>query len=385
MKTKKKNRFNPLLWPVIVLVLSAFMILNLLLPDRSFSQVENRSLAGFPAFSLQSMENGSTGKDLEKWYSDQFIGRNTFFHINYLIRKLCGQREINDVFLGRNQLLAQPEAMQKDAGAKNAQAAGNFASKSGIDTKVLVVPGAAIVQPQKLPLNAPVFDQMSQLSNSLGSLPEGVSIDAGALLQPYNEDYIFYKTDHHMTTYGAGLCASALTSAFGMSMDLSQYDLMPVSGSFQGTLASKTGSVFIRDSIDIAPAKNNPDYIVNWADGTRTGSIYNTSALKQKDQYQVFLGANQSVITVTTTADSDKHLLILKDSYANAMIQYLLPFYSSIVIVDPRYFYDDLDTLISAHDINEAAMIFSADTWLTQTKLYDVLQTLDALQTNQQS
>ncbi|MFQ7536962.1 MAG: hypothetical protein ACLRL6_06160 [Clostridium sp.] len=50
------------------------------------------------------------------------------------------------------------------------------------------------------------------------------------------------------------------------------------------------------------------------------------------------------------TAQSGKRLLVIKDSYANCFLPFLIPYYKSITVVDPRYYYDDLDKLIESRE-----------------------------------
>ena len=40
----------------------------------------------------------------------------------------------------------------------------------------------------------------------------------------------------------------------------------------------------------------------------------------------------------STTADTGRTLLLLKDSYANCFVQFLTPYYDRILMIDPRYY-----------------------------------------------
>ena len=73
-------------------------------------------------------------------------------------------------------------------------------------------------------------------------------------------------------------------------------------------------------------------------------------------------------------ADNGKSLLLLKDSYANAFVQFLLPYYSKITIVDPRYYSDDLEQLIKDQEITEVLILYSENNFVTDRSLYGVLE-----------
>lgn len=370
---KKKKRTNPYLVPSMSVLLAGMLVLSLIEPDRSFSDVENRSLARGADWSLNALQTGKTGEEMNTWFTDQIPGRNTFFHANYLIRKLSGQRELNSVFLGKGALLANPEEANEDLIRSSVDAINQFSSLQGIPCYVLTAPSAATIQPQKLPLDAqarnvnPSFDLIYSSLNG----PAGVDVRSG--LSDQKNEYIYYRTDHHWTSLGAAIASIQLLNSMGIAPNPEDFDRMPVSDTFEGTLASKTGSVGLEDRIEIAVSKNNPGYIVTWADGTQSSSIYNKDALKTKDQYQVFLGANQSRIRIDTDAQTDRTLLLFKDSYANSMIQYLLPYFSSITIIDPRYYYDDLDLVLGSDLYTDCAFVYSIDTFSTIPSLKDLL------------
>lgn len=357
---------------MLICVLSFLLALNLLMPDSGYSFVENRPLKGVPSFSIGNILDGTYGAEMESYASDQFVGRNMLFHINYLFRKLCGQREIDDVFLGKGALLQQNALPAPGFLESQINAINQFAGLTGIPTTVLVAPSAASIQSTKLPIMAPVNDVNSSLDilyNGLGTL----KTDVRKTLQDHSKEYIFYRTDHHWTSQGAKLAAIDLMGSFGQSINPEDFDSLKVSDGFEGTLASKTGSVGLKDEIYICPDKKRTEYVVTWGDGSKSASIYDRAALNQKDQYEVFLGRNQSLVHVETLSESQENLLLFKDSYANSMIQFLLPYYRNIYIVDPRYYYDDLAFLLAIGEITQCAFVFCGNTFFTDSSLQDVL------------
>lgn len=366
MNKQKKN--SPWLWSMFVGVLSILLIINLVVPDRKVSLVENRPLAGWPAFNGEKIADGRYYTELEDHAADQFVGRDLLFHINYLVRKLAGQREIDGVYLGHGALLQEPAAQKENM----TQAINTFAAASGIPCATLIAPDAALVQADKLPAFAPKSKENAVLDSFYATLQTG-NVDLRPVFNEHKDEYLYYKTDHHWTSRGAALGAQSLLAAFGKEMNLDDFGFLPVSDSFKGTLASRTGSVLLKDEIDICPAKNEPEYVVTWNDGTKTSSIYNRKALETKDQYQVFLGANQGLVQINTLSESTDNLLVFKDSYANSMIQFLLPYYRNIYIVDPRYYYEDISYLVHTENITQIAFVFSYNTFVTDGSLASCL------------
>ena len=58
-----------------------------------------------------------------------------------------------------------------------------------------------------------------------------------------------------------------------------------------------------------------------------------------------FGGSNHPMYTIKTPTKSSKRLLLVKDSYANSFMPFLAQSYREIVVVDPRYFFDNIDDI----------------------------------------
>ena len=76
---------------------------------------------------------------------------------------------------------------------------------------------------------------------------------------------------------------------------------------------------------------------------------------------------------ITTTANTERNLLIFKDSYANCMIQFLYPYFDHITMIDPRYYYDNVEHVITGNSITDVLFLYNADTFLGDTSLADVI------------
>ena len=77
---------------------------------------------------------------------------------------------------------------------------------------------------------------------------------------------------------------------------------------------------------------------------------------------------------ISTTANNQRVLLLFKDSYANSFVQFLLPYYQKIIMIDPRYYYDNLDSILTTENVTDVLFLYSADTFVKDTSLSDVLE-----------
>ena len=180
-------------------------------------------------------------------------------------------------------------------------------------------------------------------------------------------------TDHHWTSFGASVAFQAIASKMGIT-PVKDYDIYEVSRSFRGTLAAKSGRANAKDRVELYVPKTEIDYYVTYTESAKkAGTMYETSALEARDHYTVFFGGNHPRVDVATTAETGRTLLLLKDSYANCMMQFLYPYFEKIIMIDPRYFYESADMLMQQNHITDVLYLYNLDTFLADTSLADVL------------
>ena len=93
----------------------------------------------------------------------------------------------------------------------------------------------------------------------------------------------------------------------------------------------------------------------------------------EKDKYQVFMGGNHPIAEIVTQSDTGKVLLMFKDSYANSFVQFLYPYYDKIIIIDPRYYYDDPGQLMGLENVTDVMFLYSANILFKDASLVDCL------------
>ena len=367
------------LFPLYLFVFFAavFALLNLTTPDKEMSQSENRMLAQRPAFSAQALADGSYFSDLESWYADQFFDRDGWLARNLLGQRLLGRHESGGVWLGSDgYLLAKPEPMDEALITDKAAAIRGFAAAHPeLTIHAAIAPSSALILADKLPINAPVPDQAAMLGTIRASLGDWVNyVDLIAPLSQHADEYIYYKTDHHWTSLGAYYAFSSMMGQLGIT-DPCAYQVYTVATDFEGTLSSESGSHWSADTVEIyVPTNTETMFYVNYvSDGIKSRSMYQSAALEEKDKYTVFFGGNHPLIEIATTCNNDRSLLVFKDSYANCFMQFLTPYYEKIFMVDPRYYYDDLRLLMASENVTDVLFLYSADTFMTDTSLTDVL------------
>lgn len=353
-----------------------FLVAGILTPDREFSETENRGLAQRPKLGSSALLDGSYLKELGDYTADQFPARDFWISLNQRVNRLLGRQEFSGVYLCKEdnliQLPGEPNWPQVE---RNLAAVEAFAQAyPQLNMVMTVVPNAALINARLLPENAPMRDQLEDLHRVKEQLSTVTFWDVTEVLQDHEEEYLYYKTDHHWTSLAAGYAIHSMAQALKLSMiDPSAYTIYPVSNTFEGTLSSKSGSHGATDTVEIYVPKISVDYFVRYPDGRDVSSLYDRSALDRKDHYTVFFGGNHARLDITTTADYGRSLLLFKDSYANCAVQFLYPYYDHITIIDPRYYYDNVELVIKSEGITDVLFLYNLDTFLNDTSLADVL------------
>lgn len=365
---------------IFILFIGIFVGANLITKDKTYSETENRILATKPNFTIDRLLEGRFTSKFEDYVVDQFIGRDFFTNIKMSVDKLLGRNQANGVFLGKDGYLIEDfTAPNEEAVNQNLQAIDNF-SKRYKDVKqyMLISPTSVGILKDKLPYSAPVIDQESYLKSYKEKLPSSIKfVDTYETLNNHKDEYIFYKTDHHWTSLGAFYSYEKLAEDMGLKKKPDDYyNVQLVSNDFFGALSSKSGyDVKEGDKVQVyIPAKNEEYIVVNYVEEQeKSASLYSSEALEKKDNYEVFLKGNHPLVKIKTSAKNDKTLLIFKDSYANSFIPFLINDFSKIIVVDPRYYYEDIDKLMEQENVNEVLYLYNANTFFSDRSLYPVL------------
>ena len=378
-KDRQRKVQEKLVGIIFILTLFLFLIINVIVPDREKSVQENRMLATKPKFRLSSLISGDYDEKFEAYMDDQFVGRDMWRKLKVTVDRIGGSRLENGVYIGTNgQLLEQIEVADENHLAANIKAIKSFSeSQSKIPVRMMLVPDAANVLNHSLPSLAKPEDQTQMFSMVRKDLGDSVEwIDVSTELNKHKTEKIYYKTDHHWTTLGAFYAFQAAAPSLGIEGDLSgKYVSYAVSDSFNGMLASKSGvNLGEKEQIDIyVPTEEDTDLIVDYVDeGKRSTSLYDSSKLKEKDQYTVFLGGNSSLLDIRTVSTSTKRLLLVKDSFANSFIPFLTPYYREILVVDPRYYSGTINDLMDSYRISEVLFLYSGNTFFKDNNISGV-------------
>ena len=360
-----KNVYKKLIGLFLIVYVGTMFTINILIPDRDFSDMENRRLEQKPKFTMEKLFKGNYTSNYEKYISDQFPLRDFFIGVKSDCERMTGKKENNDVYLCADGYLMEKfnEPDVEDFN-KKIEAINSFAdSNPQINKYFMLVPNSVKVMEEKLPKFAPVDNELDLMNRVNNSVDNSISfVDVYETLSNNKDEYIYYKTDHHWTTKGAYYAYRELSKQMNFKpYSEEDFDIKEVSDSFYGSLYSKGGfRKLAPDSIHLYIPKKNNTYEVEYYDERKTTeSLYNIDNLNKKDKYTVFLDGNHPVFKINTNVKNGKNLLVIKDSYANSFIPFLVEHFSEIYVVDLRYYNEDLSSFMRDKNISDVLLLYN--------------------------
>lgn len=353
-----------------------FLVANAAMPDRDFSQQENRPLQQMPALSAKALVSGKFMKEFETYVTDQFVLRDEWIALKSTTERAVGKKENNSVFFGaQDTLLARFDQPDEARLSGNLDYVSQFAQKAGVPVYFSLIPGPATIWADCLPTGAPNYDQ-KQIIDRAATAAGATWFDSYTPLWTHRTEDIFYRTDHHWTSLGAYYGYTALAEAMGLTpVPLSAYTKTTVSEEFYGTVFSSSGVRWVKpDTMDTYV----PDTGITVTSYTYDNkglpveeprALYVKSFLDLKDKYSMFLGGQQPLGVVRTQNSDAPKLLLVRDSYTDSMVPFLTPHFSEIHVVDLRYYKLSISDYIAKNGIDSAVVLYSVPNFSSDSNL----------------
>lgn len=364
-------------------MLCAFIVGLLLFLRPTVSETEKRELAKFPSFTVESFLSGKYFSEITSWYADTYPGREGLIGFNQTIRSFFGIRtvqiipsnpsvpqvptapgepgrpvdntpieKLGSVYVKGNtafELYGENRANSERYAALVAKAA---AQLDGIATVYgMVVPLSSSVNLSEKELaRVNASDAADAIARMYAGMSGVKTVHIYDTLRAHNSEYLYFRTDHHWTARGAYYAYVEFCTAAGLtpySLDTWQkYEF----GGFLGTLYADAGNPpKLAETPDVVeawvPNGTNDIRITNrngvrelWRGGvvrTNTDSFYQNAASK----YNCFIAGDNPLSEIHNESITDgSSIVVVKESFGNALVPFLVDHYEYVYVVDYRYF-----------------------------------------------
>ena len=381
MKNLKELLKRPVIW-LFALFILGFTGWDLLTPDKEVSETENRVLNQKPSLTLTTLfakGDKAYNQRYEKYINDQFVLRDEWISLKSRAESLLMKIENNGIAYGEDgHLFEKVVAVDEENLSDNIQYVNEFLEKyPDLPVTFSVIPNAYTILTDKLPFGFEeiVVDQnewMAKVYEQVdgGNLKELELTDA---LASHADEYIYYRTDHHWTTYGAYFAYCEYVESLGLT-PVSFEELQKVKGGdvadFHGTFDAKAKKADIE-----------PD-VITWYDIPCTvevnqepvDSLHDLSKFEVRDKYAALMRSNNALTVLYSECNQNQtdgetsRVLVIKDSYGNSMIPYLCYNFDEVYAVDLRYL-GKLSVVLQDTEFDDVLILYNFANFVDDTNI----------------
>lgn len=389
-----------------LLLLLAGGLLFLILPKQTVSAAEKRRLAARPEFTGRAILSGRTGKAIDRYYSDHFEFRDALVSLASAIKSARGigggdyqvvdtskpvqdrgpqpradtrpgpdaTASVDEYADIKSVIVYKGKAVQISIGSR--ATAARFAGLvnayhrelgPNVRVYVMAIPvGSDFYLPQAV--NNGEKRELKNVQEVYSALEPGITpVDAYDELARHQAEYVYYRTDHHWTARGAYYAYRSFAVAAHLHALDSRFLRKGTIPGFLGSLYYYTNkNSRLKDSVDTVYYYEVPNQTAETIYRSRNAKgvaarTYQGSA-KGANAYAVFLGGDAPVVRIVSRGAGSRRILVIKDSYGNALAPYLAANYGEVWVVDYRTFWGSISQLIKDRHIDD--ILFAHNTYV---------------------
>ena len=329
MNDKIKNIVVSLLF---VLIIVSALIICIVKEDTLISVSERRKLAQFPEFSISSLLNGTFFSKFDTYTTDQFVARETFRKTKVLTEhNVFGKLDYNNIYEKDGILVEQTYPLDEKSVLNLAKRINEIKEKYLNDTNKVyytVVPDKNyFVSGDNLRLD---YDKMQELLNNSLSWAKYINIFDTLDLSSY------YITDSHWKQEKLTNTVNKIKTEMELDNNstYTEKEITEFRGVYAGQFPVNTKS----DTLKILTNDILDKCNVYSPENEKTSKIYDMTKLSAYDKYDIYLSGAAALLEITNpSANTDKELIIFRDSYGSSLTPLLADSYSKVIVVDTRY------------------------------------------------
>ena len=304
-------------------------------PAKERSDSERRQLTQLPKLTAQTLLDGSFMEKFSDYAVDQFPLRDSFRTLKALFQqKALLQSDNNGYFLHDGYLVKQTYPLS-DASVTHAVKVINnlydtYLSQTNCKTYLSVVPDKGYYV-----TGHPTMDYAALTERLSKELPWAENVDISETLEL--SDY--YRTDTHWRQEQLVETAAKLCQAMGAEGPKEQdFTKAQVSDRFYGVYYGHAAlPVGAEEMHRLESELLNGCVLTDLTTGKKL-PLYDESKLAGPDMYEMYLSGNQPLLRLENPkAETDRELVIFRDSFGSAIAPLLMRGYRSITLVDVRY------------------------------------------------
>ena len=336
MPEKYKNILVLLLTGAFLL---GFSVWGIFKPDETLSVSERRTLAQFPEPDAGSILSGKFMSDFEAYTLDQFPLRDRFRTLKAVTAlEVLRQKDNNGVYFqnGYVSKLDYPlhESSVDHAAARFRAVYERYLENTGCKIYLAVVPDKNYYTDA----DYPKMDYAALTARLRDGMDYAQYIDLSGCLRLEN----YYRTDPHWNQATLAATARFLAASLGTE-GKGDFHAVRLDTPFYGSYYGQAALPMEPDELVYLTNDVLEDCVVHDFETDTFGKLYDKAAAQGRDPYELFLSGPKSVLTIENPhAQTDRELVLFRDSYGSSIAPLLAEGYAKITLIDIRYLAPEL-------------------------------------------
>ena len=202
------------------------------------------------------------------------------------------------------------------------------------------------------------------------------NVDTYAALAPHVNEYIYFRTDHHWTELAAYYAAEAFAKTAGVPFKTLSQMQAGVKQGFTGSMLTYSGCQEFStypDTYYYWKPKNSytTTYYNGYFQGARSGSLFLDWA-SGAGCYCTVLGTDDTIAEIKTDVKNGRTLVLIKDSYGNALVPYFVGSFEKIYVLDMRYTHVNLPSFFKKIGATDVLFGSSLSSFYTSSRVQGI-------------
>ncbi len=193
------------------------------------------------------------------------------------------------------------------------------------------------------------------------------TLDVFTPLFAHRQEYIYFRSDHHWTQLGAYYAAQVFIRQAGLTMpdlaDCERHSLDNFLGYlYSNNQVSKVGQNPDRIDYYIYQGKN-PEikcfaYNKTGTLDASTQTVFSLPTVAKGTNYGIFLSGDYPLLVYKNPEPANERvLMVVKDSYANALVPWLIRSFQKIIVIDPRTCQENIYDLAAKEKVTDFIVV----------------------------
>lgn len=320
---------------VFFVMIGGFMVYSMILPDTDLSKSERRKLEKLPKISVEKVMDGSYLTKFERYAQEQFPFRDNFRGLkSFVALDMFKKQDNNNLFVKDGAIYRLEYPLNEKSVSKAAYKFNTIYDMYLNDSNkcyYAVIPDKSyFTAKDKLYMD---YDKLESI------LQENVKNMEYINLFDVLSENDYYATDSHWKQENLQKVVNTLGDKMGFKPANFEDYTLNTAGRFNGVYHGQLSMNIKSDRLNYLTNNVLENATVYNHEAGKEMPVYTLEKYKTDvDPYNIFLNGPITMVTLTNNmAQTDKELIIFRDSFSSSISPMLLESYKSVTLIDLRY------------------------------------------------